>query len=146
MKTLLVCVDFSDVTDAVLAQAQTLATAFDERIVLLHVASPEPEFVGFSPGPESVRQVVAEDMWAEHRKSQDLKDTLSAQGLAVEAITVQGDIAESILAHSERLSADMIVLGSHGHGALHNLLMGSVCEQVLRKATCPVVVVPAEKK
>ncbi len=146
MRTLLVCVDFSDVTDAVLAQAQTLATAFNERIVLLHVASAEPEFVGFSPGPESVRQVVAGDMWCEHRKTQDLKAALTAQGITVEALTVQGDIAEAILAHSQSLPADMIILGSHGHGALHNLLMGSVCEQVLRKATCPVVVVPAEKE
>jgi hypothetical protein len=37
----------------------------------------------------------------------------------------------------------MIVMGSHGHGALFNLLMGTVCNGVLRKARCPVVVVPA---
>jgi nucleotide-binding universal stress UspA family protein len=146
MKTLLVCVDFSDVTDAVLAQACTLARAFDERVILLHVAATEPEFIGFSPGPESVRQVVAEGMWQEHARAQELKVSLEAQGLSVESLTVQGEVAEAILDHASRLEADMIVMGSHGHGALHNLLVGSACEHVLRKASCPVVVVPAPEK
>lgn len=50
---------------------------------------------------------------------------------------------ERLLAEQGRLAADAIVLGSHGHGALYDLLVGSVAEGVLRRAPCPVVVVPS---
>ncbi|MBW2274656.1 MAG: universal stress protein, partial [Deltaproteobacteria bacterium] len=47
-----------------------------------------------------------------------------------------------ILAEAKRLAADMIVMGSHGHGALYRALLGSVSEGVLHKATCPLTIVP----
>jgi nucleotide-binding universal stress UspA family protein len=40
------------------------------------------------------------------------------------------------------VDADLLVLGSHGHGRLHHAVLGSVSEQCVRRATCPVVVVP----
>jgi nucleotide-binding universal stress UspA family protein len=56
---------------------------------------------------------------------------------------VSGLPARKILGEADRLEATLIVMGSHGHGALFNLLMGTVCNGVLRKSRCPVVVVPA---
>ena len=55
MKTILVPVDFSDTTAPVLAEAQVLAKALGGDLVLLKVAEPEPDFVGFEPGPQTVR-------------------------------------------------------------------------------------------
>jgi nucleotide-binding universal stress UspA family protein len=49
---------------------------------------------------------------------------------------------ESIVAEAQRLNADMIVVGSHHHGALYNLVVGSVTGDVLKRAKCPVLVVP----
>jgi len=40
----------------------------------------------------------------------------------------------------------MILLGSHGHGALYHLLIGSVSEGVIRKASCPVIIIPSKKQ
>ena len=144
MKTLLVCVDFSEGTDRLLAQAARLAWTFNERIVLLHVAQPEPEFVGFDPGPDSVRDQMATQYHREHQRVQAEGDDLRECGLAVETLCVQGPTAETILDHAKRLDADMVLLGTHGHGALHHLMAGSVCQAVIRKATCPVLLVPSQ--
>jgi nucleotide-binding universal stress UspA family protein len=142
MKTILVPVDFSDATAPVIQTAKNMASAFGARIMLLHVAEPEPDFVGFETGPLSVREAVAHDLQAEHRKVDQLKDELTASGFDAHALQVQGPAAEKIVHEAEKLRANFIVIGSHGHGALYHLLVGSVTEGVLKKTPCPVVVVP----
>ena len=49
-----------------------------------------------------------------------------------------------ILAEAAQIGAGTTVIGSHGHGALYNLLMGSVAESIVKHATCPVLIVPAK--
>ena len=146
MKTILVPVDFSDTTTPVLAEAQMLAQALGAELVLLKVAEPEPDFVGFEPGPQTVRMAVAHDFRAEHSRLEDLKAVAEAGGLKATAMHVQGPIVDKILDQAKERGAVMIVMGSHGHGALYELLVGSITQGVLKGAKCPVVVVPAAGK
>ena len=143
MKKILVPVDFSKITATTLATAVRLAGALQADVVLLHVAAPEPEFVGYETGPASVRDAVAHQLAREHAQLQELRKSMNLPHGSVTALAVQGYTVEKILAEAKRLPADMIIMGSHGHGGLHHLLMGSVAEGVLRKAECPVVLVPA---
>jgi nucleotide-binding universal stress UspA family protein len=145
MKTILVPVDFSDATTPVIAHAQVLARAFGSSIVVVKVAEPEPDFVGFEPGPATVRVAVAHDYRAEHVRLEDVKAKCAVSGVPVTALHVQGPIVEKILELATEHGAGMIVMGSHGHGALYELLVGSVTQGVLKGSTCPVVVVPAGK-
>lgn len=142
MKKILVPVDFSKVTEAALGAATTLAGALQAELILIHIAAPDPEFVGYETGPASVRQAVAHQLAAEHKRLQELQHRLESESLRVTALLIQGYTAEKILAEAVRLGVDLIVMGSHGHGGLHHLLMGSVAEGVVRKAPCPVVLVP----
>jgi len=144
MKTILVPVDFSDCAPKVIKTASTIATAFSAHLVLLHVASPEPEFIGYDPGPQSVRDSVARELASEHATLQKFEQEINKAGLKTTALVIQGYPVDKILAEANKVHADMIVLGSHGHGALRNLLVGSVAEGVLRKAGCPVLVVPSK--
>ena len=89
---------------------------------------------------------VAHDYRAEHVKLDELKAQAAASGLAVTALHVQGPIVEKILDLAAEHGAGMIVMGSHGHGALYELLVGSITQGVLKGAKCPVVVVPAVGK
>jgi len=50
-----------------------------------------------------------------------------------------------VIAEAERLPADLIVLGSHGHGAVYNMLVGSVAEGIVRASAVPVLLVPARR-
>jgi len=143
MKTILVPVDFSDVTPRVTEQAETLARTFGARLVLLHVSEPEPDFVGFEPGPVSVRSSVAQDFRKERQQLDTLRTNVAKDGVEVLALHIQGPLVEKILDEADAQSADLIVIGSHGHGALFELLVGSITSGVLRGAHCPVLVVPA---
>lgn len=142
MKNILVPVDFSDATDAVVARSIELARALQARVTLLHIVAPDPDFVGYEPGPQSVRDTVAKHVHDEHKQLHALEERMSSQGVNVTSLLIQGYTAEKILKECERLKSDLLVMGSHGHSALHHLLVGSVTEGVLRKVACPVVVVP----
>ncbi len=146
MKRILVPVDFSPITDAVVNVAKSLARPLQAEIILLHVAQPEPEFITYEPGPESVRQAVAHEMSENHRKLQALHRQLEAENLNATSLSVQGYIVEKILQEMERLDVDLVVMGSHGRGALYHMLLGSASEGVLKKSKRPVLIVPAQKK
>ena len=60
--------------------------------------------------------------------------------LAVERRIAEGRPSEQVCAAAE--DAELIVLGSHGHGAVHDALVGSTSQHVIRHAPCPVVVLP----
>ncbi|HDY68944.1 MAG TPA: universal stress protein [Candidatus Scalindua sp.] len=51
-----------------------------------------------------------------------------------------------ILDESSKLKIDLIVVGSHGHGAVYHLIVGSVSEEVLQRSSCPVLVVPTHDR
>ena len=146
MKTILVPIDFSDVTTAVVDTARKFAAALESRLVLLNVAEPEPDFVGFEAGPPTVRVAVARDFKVERQRLDDIKAQCAAAGAEVAALHIQGPIVDKILHEAGEQQADHIVMGSHGHGALYDLLVGSVTHGVIKSATCPVVVVPAPAK
>lgn len=145
LQCILIPVDFSDVTEKVVQTAGEMAKAFGGRVVLLHVSEPDPDFVGFEPGPQAVRSVVARDFKVEHQKLADWKERLTRSGVETSALHIQGSLADKILQEAEEQGAGLIVIGSHGHGALYNLLVGSVTSGVLKGARCPVLVVPADR-
>ncbi len=143
MKTIIAALDFSDITDTVIQTAQSMAAAHGASLYLLHVEPPEPDFVGYEPGPEHVRDAVASDVIRHFKEENTLRDSLRASGIDAHSLILQGPTAETILREAEALSASLLVIGSHGHGALKNLLLGSVGEALLRHSPCPVVVVPS---
>ena len=62
-------------------------------------------------------------------------------GVEVDFLVWEGDPGESILEAAQAERADMIVVGSHGRGAVGRFLIGSVSDHVVRNASCPVLVV-----
>ncbi len=142
MRPLLIPVDYTAVTGAQLEQGRQLAAALGAPIYLLHVEPPEPDFVGYEPGPQHVRDEAANDALEHHAELRELRDGLRTQGVEAHALVIQGPAAEKILSEAERLNVAMIIVGSHGHGVLHQWLAGDVGAAVSRKARHPVLVVP----
>ena len=144
IKRIIVGVDFSPVTAAVLDTAATIATNGGCKIYLVHVA---PAFVADLKTvrvPQHDRDFLAHMLREEHRDLQALAKELGQKGCDVESLMVEGDRpVEKILDEARRLEADLIVIGSHGHGPIYNILVGSVSEGMLRKARTPVLIVPA---
>jgi nucleotide-binding universal stress UspA family protein len=140
---ILAAVDFSGFTRPILATVGQIAAAVPgSRIWLLHVAEPDPSFVGYDAGPAVVRDQVAAEYRQERQRLQAYADGLREAGLDVSALVVQGAIAETILAEADALDVQLIVMGSHGYGTMAELIVGGVSKVVLRKATCPVLIIP----
>lgn len=148
MSEVLACIDFSPATDRVVATAVELARSTGSRLHLLHVAMPEPELAGYDRDPRGAhtRAERADELLDEHHRLRELAEGLETQGLEVTPLVVMGSTIESILEEAERIDAGWIVVGSHGHGALHHLLVGSISEGLLRHTPRPVIVVPPEHR
>jgi nucleotide-binding universal stress UspA family protein len=143
---LLIGVDLSESTEKVVKKAEEIAAALSAKVWLLHVAEPEPDFVGLKVGPQSARDSLSRRFHAEHRQIQEMAERLRKTGLDTTALLVQGATVETILKEALKLDVDMIVAGSHGRGAMYQLLVGSVSEGVLHKSKCPVIVVPTHER
>jgi nucleotide-binding universal stress UspA family protein len=151
MKTLLVPVDFSDSSERVLAQAAELARAVSGRLVLLHVVEPVASYVSVGASMDVIATapppaMTMENLAADTTRLQALAAPLSASGLEVESVVAVGLAVDEILEQAAKSAAAYIVVGSHGHGALYHLFSGSVVNGVLKRATCPVVVIPASRR
>jgi nucleotide-binding universal stress UspA family protein len=151
MKTLLVPLDFSNTTDQVLAQASELARSLDARIVLIHIVEPVATYVPVGASMDVIaaappQPAEVQDLSADEARLRSLAQPLAATGLTVECLAVVGLAVDDILDQAAKCEASFIVLGSHGHGALYHLFSGSVVNGVLKRATCPVIVIPARKK
>jgi len=141
--SILVPIDFSDVSDAVVVEACRLAKALEANVLLVHVAIEKPQFLRHEIGTVALRDSIARHLKAEHRKLARYREMLEDEGVEAAAILIPGSPAERILDEARRLEPALILLGSHGHGALFHLLLGNVCQAVLRKAPCPVLIVPS---
>lgn len=139
---LLVPLDFSPATAPVLAAVRRIAAREGAQVVLLHVAEPDPAFVGYEAGSDGVRDQVAHQYREQHRQLQAHAEALRAEGIDASALLIRGPTAETILREAGRMRADLLVMATHGHGAVFDLLVGSVSHAVLRGATVPVLMVP----
>lgn len=143
MKTLLVALDLSQASARVCDVACGLAESMQARLVLLHAV--QPQKVALRSYGFAVGEVQAMLATLEKRATRDLLALVrrcKKRGLEVEAAQLAGEAAPTILAQAKALGADLIVLGSHGHSAAFDLLVGSTAQRVLRQAKTPVLVVP----
>lgn len=139
---LLVAVDLSTASDRVVDAAAKAARLAGAEVFVLHVAEPEPDFMGFEAGPEVVRGQIAEEFRRQHREVQALAEGVRQTGIAATALLIRGPTVETTLKEAERLGADLIVVGSHGRSAVYDVLVGSYSAGILRRSPIPVLVVP----
>ena len=143
MKALL-ALDLSETTDLLVSKALQHAKALSAELWLVHVVEPDPDFVGYEVGPQSVRDSLAHQYHQQHKELQDIADRARDAGLEVTALLVQGPYVETILAQAKKLGVDLIMVGSHGHGAVYNLLVGSVSKGVMESTDCPICIFPVK--
>ncbi len=144
MKTIVALVDFSDVTAAVIAQATKMAHAFGTRLILMHVVPEEPSVVELGLASPTLMQPPSERrIEADYEQLVSLRDSLSGEGLAVSLHQIDRGNPAKVVEACANLGTDLIIGGSHHHSTLYHLFVGSFTGEVLKKARCPVMVVPA---
>lgn len=146
MNAIIVAIDFSDETENLIQVAKSLAICTNATIYLIHVAAPDPDFIGYSVGPEDERQFISNTFHEEKLKLEHISSTLQQSGQKVIALLLQGATAETLVEKANSLTADFLVIGSHGTGLAKSLIVGSTCHEVLKLAQRPVLVVPCNQK
>ena len=139
---LLVAVDLSESTQAVVDKVEQMTAGHSVQVWIVHNAEPPTDMVEFKVDPIAAREALAKKFHKEHRQIQQIADRLRRDGLEATALLVHGPTVKTILQEAADLDVDMVVVGSHGYGAMFELLMGSVTKEVLRKSSYPVLVIP----
>ena len=143
---LLVAVDLSESTQTIVEKVEEINKEYPAKVWILHNAEPEPDFVEFKVDPLAARETLAKKFHNEHRQIQEIANRLRKAGLDATALLVHGATVEAILKEASDLDVDMIVVGTHGRGAMYQLLVGSVSEGILHKSRYPVLVIPTHKR
>ena len=139
------CIDFSEFSGRALHYAAALARWYDARLTAIHAVVNVPVVDVFPVAAEGMppvqlpavdRNVVAESLRA--FVSAQVPSTQVVDTVVIEA----GSVADDLLVQAAALDAEIVVIGTHGRSGFERLLLGSVAEKILRKASCPVLVVP----
>lgn len=139
---ILVPVDFSENTPAVLDWAAHLAEEHGSRVTLLHAYHLPVEFQQLEGA------YLPPDFWQNVRSEAESTlrshaEALQRKGVRVEVAVCEGYAATVIIEEAALRRADLIVIGTHGRSGLKHLLLGSIAERVVQKAPCPVLTVKA---
>ena len=143
LKHVLVATDFSQPSESALDYGRAFARTFNARLHVGHVV--ENVFTRIAPGDYGIANVdaIMQSLEQAARKQLDAivgeDDRRELQ--AKTALLTSNSAALGIVEYAKDAHIDLIVMGTHGRGALSKLLMGSVAERVVRTAPCPVLTV-----
>jgi nucleotide-binding universal stress UspA family protein len=164
VKKILYATDLSENARYAFAYAVSLADLYHAAITMIHVLPEVPSLLD-----KNVIGYISADRWEDiksqhfdearealigkrrdhlvikdalHQFSEDVKEGHEGEGFVTDDIVVaRGNPVEQILKYSEEKNCDLIVMGTHGHGTLADVMMGSTARRVLRRSTKPVLVV-----
>ena len=134
-------VDFSEFSGHALDHAVGIARWYGARVTALCVLPPIPAFG--PPAGDGLYPPMAYTAGDLQQFRDELQAFAGAHGVAaLDTEVVQGSVTAEILRVASDLPADLIVLGTHGRSGFERVMLGSVAEKILRKASCPVLTVP----
>ena len=144
IKHILVAVDFSPMAPVTAQMAAQEAQLRGARLTLLHIFNPQmlnlqmPEEI--LPPTLDLREKL---LHMAHTEMEKLRQSVTEGGTTpqVEMVESGENIGKAVIAFGKAHGADMLVVGSHGHGAIGRLLLGSVANDIVHYARCPVLVV-----
>jgi nucleotide-binding universal stress UspA family protein len=142
LNSVLVATDFGKTSSAALNYGRNLARAFGGTLRLLHVVDAVVMVSAAEFYPTGTSDLQAELVATASAQLDALLTTEDRVRLRAEpAVRASDSVAGTIIEFAKQTHVDIIVVGTHGRGPVGHFLMGSVAEQVVRNAPCPVLVV-----
>lgn len=147
MKTIIAAIDFSDVSSKVLQQSCELAKATGAKVILVHGVEQLASFYdiyGYTV-PDAGQ---FEDHARDRAQSalEERAQTLDLPAEQVETQVLEGPLLETLIDCAKEREADLLVLGSHGHGVVARVLIGSTAQRIINHTSIPTLIVPASAK
>jgi nucleotide-binding universal stress UspA family protein len=140
IRKILVPTDFSAYAEEAFRVAYTLARVAGAEVILFHVAEPPAVISEGGRLLANPGKADAEDLWGRFHSIQGGDNQVRVEH---QVIVADRPRAGHILELLDKLGCDLIVMGTHGRSRLKRVLFGSVTENVVRLARCPVMVVKA---
>ena len=154
IKNILLALDFSEITGELINAGEALAKPYNANLHLLHTEPPTSGYVYYTAGIEY--NIITGFGYADTYSQQIEKESLANDKHALEIIQNQlkkkdikttfsllkGEIAETIVNEAQKIPADLIIIGSHKHGAFYNLLFGSTETKLLKESPYPILIIP----
>jgi nucleotide-binding universal stress UspA family protein len=144
LKKILVPLDLSPASEAVLEPAIALATLHGATLELANVVEP---VVGIPPSPFPFPVGAMTEVDQQHRQEGErglaaVAERIAARGVSTSYTLLAGSsVASAVLEHAESTHADLVALAAHGRGGLRRALLGSVADKILRGTGVPVLIV-----
>lgn len=143
VKKILVPVDFSAHSTEAVRFAADLARRYEASLTLVHVYQPMtyvlPEGYVLL-GPAQLEELLGQ---FKTKLADAKRDALALGALQVETALLEGGVISELMRYTAEAGCDMIVMGTHGRTGWKHMLIGSVAENVVRAAPCPVLTVRA---
>jgi nucleotide-binding universal stress UspA family protein len=142
-KKILVPLDGTKHSEAILPQVKSLAQQCGAAIVLLEVLEPLPPHATVA-APELIHEGAAQRASQVRQYVHGIEEQLREEGYDAQAIVAHGAVVETILSVAQETGVDLIAMASHGYTGLKRLLYGSVASEVLHRTRTPLLVLHAE--
>jgi len=142
MKTILAPIDFSKTCERVVDVAGSLASVLQGKVILLHVVQlpqPSPAFEVESdnfPGLSEALEQTADELLSVYQRR------LQERSVPTDTLRLMDHPAQAIVEQARKVGAEYLVMGTHGHTAFYDRVLGCVAEEVVRHSPCPIIVVP----
>jgi nucleotide-binding universal stress UspA family protein len=144
-KKVLIALDYDETSLKVAEEGYLMANAMNAETILLHVISEQMVYYSGYSYMHTFHVEILNDL---HKSTGNFlnkaKEHLGDESIRI--VIKEGEVAETILNTAKDLNVNIIVVGSHSRKWLENILLGSATEEVLKKTTIPLYIVPTKNK
>ena len=144
MKNILIPLELNhtSIEDRIIATAISYSKELKAKCWLIHVASPDPEFIGTRTGPQYVRDQIAQELRKEHRQIQTIAELFSEHKVDAEGLLIQGATQEMIEEEIQKLNIDLLILGNKKQSFIDVLFRGSITDDLMSDVNIPILLIP----
>ena len=145
IQKVLIAMDYDETSQKVAEVGFSMAKAMNAETILLHVISEQPVYYSTYTYMRELRVDILGDLKKSTQEFLDKSKKYLGDD-SIKTVLKEGEIAETIMNTAKELKADVIVMGSHSRKWLENIILGSEAEDVLKKTTIPLFIVPTKKQ
>jgi nucleotide-binding universal stress UspA family protein len=144
MKNIIVAVDIENKEERLVDKGIEMAKAFNAKLWIIHASAPDPDFVSYEAGPQSVRDERAKTLFTENAILNDYSDLAQKKGIKAAGLLIQGPTIELLLDECKKLNADLLIIGHRKQGFLQRIIRGSVAGGILENTRIPLMIIPLD--
>lgn len=139
LENIMVAIDSNDSVGDLLGYAEGLAQKFNAKVWVIHVL----EEKGSKLNP--TERAEPDDLMEDQRSMKALCEAFLDEELESEIVVLKGPTVEKVLEQAKELDTDLLIVGTHKHSFLHNLISESVSIQLFKKVSIPLLAIPFEE-